>query len=144
MDSYVKLSWYIRKDGAMLDDLPSRWVNPLETASIEDPILKKELKQYLKAMLFVIPLPPFYFRENNLGQIVQLKKQLLLSALIAISKDKLRIPDLDPPFESLQGRWFSEMPNVYQNRIGNTWISLHTFTYDTPIEVVKEYSELFG
>lgn len=99
---------------------PPRWSDGTQ-ASLVESVLRR------------IPLPAFYFAEDDQGRTIVVDGLRRLSTLSRFLADDLCLELPDCP--ELHGRRFHDLPQKLKNRIADCGLVCHVITYETPERV---------
>lgn len=94
----------------------------------------------VESVLRRIPLPPFYFAEDDRGRTIVVDGLRRLSTLRGFLANDLRLGLPDCP--ELHGRRFDDLPQKLRNRLADCSLVCHVIAYETPERVRLDLLEL--
>ena len=92
---------------------------------------KTKQSKLIESVLMRIPLPVFYLAEDNRGRKVVVDGLQRLSTFQRFVREEGVALDL-PDRPELHGKRFDDLPPKFQNRIEDTYLTLHLIGSDVP------------
>lgn len=96
---------------------------------------RKKQSRLIESILMGIPLPLFYFAENNGGGLSVVDGLQRLHTITEYFKNEFKLQDLTY-ISGVKGKYFKDLPREHQARIERYQIQVYVMSADTP-ETVK-------
>lgn len=99
---------------------------------------KKRKSLLIESLMLKIPIPAFYFYENEDGKLIVIDGQQRLTTIFEFVKDEFKLTGLEYLDSECHGKVFSQLSSRYVDRIFRTQLAVNTLDARSPTTVIYE------
>jgi len=99
---------------------------------------KKRKSLLIESIMLRIPIPAFYFFENEKGEFQIIDGQQRLMTIKEFMDGKFSLSGLEYLEDDFGGKYFSDLPQKYQQRINRTQLAVNVLDSRSPQKVIYD------